>query len=102
LFYDVEAVVPALDSVTIGPYPALKVEGAEYDVKVTTNRGNVFYSKVGTLMYRGGQWISESLGFQLIFPSRPGRGQRQNDWLNEVFVIIQQEDEILYHNDTLY
>jgi len=107
LYYDVEAVVPALASVTIGPYPAPKVEGAEYDVKVTTNRGNVFYSEVGTIMYLDGGWVSETLGFRLIFPSRPGAGgsppKRGNNWKNKILVTIEEEtDGIYYENVTMY
>ena len=106
-FYDVMAFVPALGSVTIGPYPAPTVEGAVYDVKVTTDRGNVFFSEVGTIMYVGGQWVSETLGFRLIFPSRPGAGgsppKRGNNWKNEILVTIEEEDAGIYYlNSTMY
>ena len=103
-FYDVEALVPALDSLTIGPYPSPTVEGAEYDIKVTTDRGNVFFSEVGTIMYVDGGWVSETLGFRLIFPSRPGAGgsppKRGNNWKNELMVTIEEEDAGIYYLNT--
>lgn len=106
-FYPCSFTVPALGSITIGPYPAPTVEGAVYEIKVTTDRGNVFFSEVGTIMYIGGQWVSETLGFRLIFPSRPGQGgtppKRGNNWKNEILVTIEEEDAGIYYlNNTMY
>jgi len=100
--YDVSGVVSAFGSLEIGPFPAPTVEGAVYEVKVVTSRGNVFCSEIGALIYSGGKWLSETLGFNLVFPSRPGRGQRENNWLNELRVSIEQGGDILYSNETMH
>ncbi len=38
----------------------------------------------------------------MIFPSRPGRNQRGNDWLNELRITIREGEDIIYANSTMY
>ena len=94
--------ISTLSSEEIGPYPLIPVDGSNYDIRITTARGNVFASEIGVLFYAGGQWLSETLGFRLIFPSRPGKNQRENDWLNELMITIRDGDDIIYTNTTMY
>jgi len=94
--------IESLGSINVGPFDVVTYDGVEYIVKAVTDRGNVFVSEIGTIFYTGGDWSSETLGFRLIFPSRPGRGQRTNDWLNEVMVSIKEGTDYLYTNDTMF
>ena len=94
--------IPAMGGIKLGPYPLTPKNGESYDIRVTTDRGNVFTSSLGVLFYIDGKWHSETLGIRLIFPSRPGRGLRGNDWLNELRVTIMENDDILYANTTIY
>jgi len=100
--YAVSEQISTFSSHEIGPFPAAMVEGATYEVCATSARGNVFVSEIGTIRYEGGKWISETLGFNLIFPSRPSKNQRTNNWLNELRITIDQDGDILYVNSTMY
>jgi hypothetical protein len=99
---DLNTSISTLGSEEIGPFPLIPVNGSSYDIRVTTVRGNVFASEIGVIHYVDGEWQSEILGFRLIFPSRPGRNQRQNNWLNELKVTIKEGEDILYSNSTMY
>ena len=100
---DVTATVKALDSEQIGPFSIQAVNGSSFDVRVTTARGNVYTAETGILYYQEGEWVTETLGIRLIFPSRPGKGARQNGWLNELRVTIIDEDEnVIYSNYTMF
>ena len=101
-YYNVTASILAFGSVDIGPFPAATNEGVEYEVRVSTARGNMFLSEIGTIRYEGGQWLSETLGFNLIFPSRPGKAGRGNNWLNELRITIEQDGDEMYSNSTMY
>jgi hypothetical protein len=100
--YNTDLTVNSLQTDEIGPFDVKTYNGVEYTVKVTTERGNVFISEIGTIFYSGGDWTTETLGFRLIFPSRPGRGGRDNNWLNEVRVSIKEDSEYLYINETMH
>lgn len=101
-YYPVSEQISTFSSHEVGPFPAATVEGAEYEVCATSTRGNVYTSEIGTLRYEEGKWISETLGFNLIFPSRPGKTKRTNNWLNELRITIEQGGDILYVNSTMY
>ena len=101
-YYSQNLTVGSLQSKEIGPFDVKTYDGVEFTVKATTDRGNVFISEIGKIFYTGGDWTSETLGFRLIFPSRPGRSQRTNNWLNEVRVSIKEDTEYLYINDTMH
>jgi hypothetical protein len=100
--YSTNEPVNPLETITIGDIPLSPVEGGEYEIRVTTDRGNVFISYIGRISYQGGEWISETFGFRMIFPSRPGKSQRGNDWLNELRVSISQGGDYVYSNYTMY
>ena len=100
--YQVDETANPLETIDIGNLPLKPVEGGEYEIRVTTERGNVFISHIGTILYQSGEWISETFGFRLIFPSRPGKGGRDNDWLNEIRVSISEGGEYVYSNYTMY
>jgi len=102
-YYPVSEQISTFSSHEIGPYPAATVEDAEYEVRATSTRGNVYTSEIGTIRIEDGKWVSEKLGFNLIFPSRPGKVKRDNKWLNEVRITIEDEEsDILYSNFTMY
>jgi len=94
--------ISTFSSHEVGPFPAARVEGVEYEVRATSTRGNVYTSEIGILRYEGDKWISEKLGFNLIFPSRPSKNKRTNGWLNELKITIEQYGDILYVNSTMY
>ena len=100
--YQVDETANPLETIDIGNLPLTPVEGGEYEIRVTTERGNVFISQIGSISYQGGEWISETFGFRLIFPSRPGKNARGNDWLNELKICISQGGEYVYSNYTMY
>lgn len=100
--YTVNQEAGPLETIKIGNIPLTPKEGGIYEVRATTTRGNVFISHIGTISYSGGEWISETFGFRLIFPSRPGTGKRTNDWRNEVRVSISEGGEFAYSNYTMY
>ncbi len=100
--YTVDQEAGPLETIKIGNIPLSPKEGGIYEIRVTTSRGNVFVSHIGTITYSGGEWISETFGFRLIFPSRPGKGGRGNDWLNEVRVSISEDGDYAYSNYTMY
>jgi len=101
-YYPVTVQISSLSSYELGPIPVATVEGAEYEVRATSSRGNVYTSEIGTIYYENGEWVSETLGFNLIFPSRPGKGKRTNNWLNELQITIKQNGDVLYMNSTMY
>jgi len=101
-YYPVSEQISTFSSHEVGPFPAARVEEAEYEVRATSTRGNVYTSEIGTLRYEDGKWVSETLGFNLIFPSRPGKNKRTNNWLNELRITIEQGGDILYVNSTMY
>lgn len=100
---DVTVTVNALGFEQIGPFPIKAVDGSSFDVRVTTGRGNVYTAETGVLYYQGGEWVTETLGIRVIFPSRPPKGARTNRWLNELRGTITDEDgDVLYSNSTIY
>ena len=100
--YTVDETANPLETIDIGNLPLTPKEGGVYEIRVTTDRGNVFISHIGAISYQGGEWLSETFGFRLIFPSRPGKAARTNDWLNELRVSISELGEYAYSNYTMY
>jgi len=100
--YQVDETANPLETIDIEDLSLSPVEGGEYEIRVTTERGNVFISNIGLIYYEDGEWISETFGFRLIFPSRPGKAGRDNDWLNELEISISKEGEYDYEGYTMY
>lgn len=100
--YPMNATIESMRSADVGSFNIDGENGSSYIVKTVSSRGNVYESETGALFFNGGEWESETLGFNLIFPSRPGRGNRQNNWLNELMVTIEQDGEIIYNNATMH
>jgi len=95
--------IPSLSEEVLVPLALDPVNGDEYDIRVTTDRGNVYTSENGILYYQEDAWVTETLGIRIILPSRPGKGARTNLWLNELRVTIADEEgDILYSNYTMY
>lgn len=101
--YPMNVEIPSMSEKVLYSYPLNPVEGAEYDIRAMTDRGNVYTSETGILSYHDGKWVTETLGIRLIFPSRPGKGARTNRWLNELKVTIADEDgDFLYSDYSMY
>lgn len=100
--YPIDVAIASMASACIGLFNVSAQDECSYSVKAISQRGNVYESETGILYFNGGEWESETLGFNLIFPSRPGRGQRQNDWLNELRITVEEGGDLLYNNVTMH
>ena len=60
---------PMEGGVDIGPYDVPLVEGATYNFRITTERGNVYDSSSGDLEYSGGSWVVESKLINVVVSS---------------------------------
>ena len=94
--------VDSMRSVDVGSFEIDAQDGSAYKAMIVTERGNKYVSETGTLHFNNGEWESETLGFNLIFPSRPGRGNRQNSWLNELRITIEEGGDLIYNNVTMH
>lgn len=94
--------VPSMGSVNVYNLEINASEGSSYQIRATSERGNVYVSETGTLSYNGGEWETETLGINLIFPSRPGQGKRGNDWRNELEITIAQDDVEIFEDVVMY
>lgn len=61
---DVE--IPSLSEEVLDPFDLPLVVGAEYDIRVTTDRGNVFPSENGILLYEEGGWEMETFSIRIF------------------------------------
>ena len=74
--------IPTNSEKNIGPFNVPNVEeNSTVDVKVVTERGNVFHSFSGTLYYSGSGWSTTSVGICVIIHN-PGGGEYQVFLLN--------------------
>ncbi|MBA7619109.1 hypothetical protein ES703_26442 [subsurface metagenome] len=94
--------IPVMGSVNVPPYEINATEGSSYQSAATSERGNVYVSQTGTLSWSGGEWETETVGINLIFPSRPGSGQRGNDWKNKLEITIAQDSDIIFEDVVVY
>ena len=86
--------ISSTDSGTFGPYE-VNLDEVNFDVTVTTSRGNIFHSSSGTLSYSysDGTWISPNLGICVSVVNVMGRyrihvvslteGIDYDEWYNE-------------------
>jgi len=61
--------IPSLSDKTLGPFDLDPMPNDEYDIRVTTDRGNVFPSENGILHYGMDKWEMETFSIR-IFTSR--------------------------------
>ncbi len=74
--------IPSNSEAILGSFEVFGLEeGYTADVKVTTERGNVFYCVSGTLYYTGGGWSTTSYGICVIVHNPQG-GEYQIQLLN--------------------
>ncbi len=57
---------------TLGPFSITIVSGESVQVKAVSERGNVFYSISGPLLYTGGGWVTVSLGVCVVIYNPKG------------------------------
>jgi len=60
---------PMEGGVEIGPYNVTLEEGATYNLRITTERGNVYDSSSGDLEYSGGGWVVETKLINVVISS---------------------------------
>ena len=94
--------VPVMGSVNVTSHEINATEGSSYHIRATSERGNVYVSQTGTLSFRGGEWDTETIGINLIFPSRPGGGNRGNDWKNKLEINVTQNSDIIFEDVVVY
>ena len=97
--------IPAMGSVNVTSSEINAVEGSSYQVRAISECGNVYVSQTGTLSWSGGEWETETIGINLIFPSRPGSGKRGNDWKNKLEITITENSvggDIIFEDVVVY
>jgi len=82
--------IPSLAEETLGPLELNPVEGKKYDIRVTTDRGNVFLSENGVLRYGEDGWDMEQFSIRI---HTAGLFLRVTVWMGE-FVIFDEMDFI--------
>ena len=95
----ISTTIPAMGSANVTSYEINAINGSKYQVTATSDRGNIYASEAGTLYFNGGEWETETVGIHLVFPSRPGKKSRVNDWKNQLKITI-TENEV--GGDTIY
>jgi archaellum component FlaF (FlaF/FlaG flagellin family) len=70
-FVSTDDVVQSMTELELGSYNVTPQEGSEYDIIVTTERGNIFESGSGPLAYQDGHWIVENRMINVLI-SAPG------------------------------
>jgi archaellum component FlaF (FlaF/FlaG flagellin family) len=69
--HDQESIIKSMSQLTLGSFDVSPPEGknSSYDVRVTTDRGNVFESGSGPLVYDGWNWEVEQLMINVLISS---------------------------------
>lgn len=94
--------VPVMGSVNVSHYEINAEIGSSFEIRATSERGNVYVSQTGTLSWSGGEWETETIGINLIFPSRPGGVNRGNDWKNKLEINVTQNSDIIFEDVVVY
>ena len=97
--------VPVMGSVNVSHYEINAVEGSSYQIRATSERGNVYVSQTGTLSYSGDEWDTETIGINLIFPSRPAGARRGNDWKQKLEITVTENavgGDIIFEDVVVY
>jgi len=68
----IDFVVDSMSEVTLGTYIVSPEEGESYNIKVTTERGNIFASDSSPLRYEGGSWEVDLQLINIIISSSQG------------------------------
>jgi len=66
----VDANIPSLSEDELGPFELDRVEGREYDIRATTDRGNIFPSETGILHYGEDGWDIEIFSIRILVSRR--------------------------------
>lgn len=68
-FVSTDTVVQSMTELELGSYNVTPQEGSEYDIIVTTERGNIFESGSGPLYFMDGHWLVENLLINVLISS---------------------------------
>jgi len=79
-------IVSAMMDKDLGTFPVVLIDGTYYLVKLTTERGNVFTSVLGSLYYFNGTWYTSELSICINIQNDQGQ-----------YKITVDNDEIQFH-----
>jgi hypothetical protein len=68
-----DAKVDAMADKEIGPIIVVPYNGSYYDISVTTERGNIFTSQTGSLLYSNGIWYTPELSVSVHILNNQGQ-----------------------------
>lgn len=61
------------EEIVVGPYTVILEENTYYRIKVSTNRGNIFSSETGALLFLSGVWVTPTLGVSVQIANEIGK-----------------------------
>jgi hypothetical protein len=105
--YIVDEAVNAGEVKVLGPFTVTLVLGESYPVKVITERGNVFGSDAGNMIYTSqGIWFTPSLGVNVYIANEKGKYYikvSNSTWADEYLTLGQDFGDVivLFDVDTL-
>ena len=87
--------ITSFDNAVFGPYNVTPVEGASYEIKVTTEGGNGFASINGKLYYGEGGWLEPELGICVTisvlilgrYQVKINNGSWSSDWWDSGWIL---------------
>lgn len=91
------------EEIVLGPLTIILEENTNYGIKVSTNRGNLFSSETGNLLYLEGVWNTPTLGVSVQIANEKGKYwvQVSNSTWNSVpyETLGQDQDDVLVFID---
>lgn len=94
--HDVSYSVDKMSSVTLDPIAVHATSGSTFDVRVTTERGNVYFCETGLIYYGEGEWETEEFGIDVIIPHRNATQKNVWHWSNKFNVTIEKDGLTFY------
>lgn len=73
VYHAQDEMIPSMEKTVLGPFTVSLQPDSYYAVKVTTERGNIYASKSGTLYYTEGKWYTPSLGISVNIANDVGK-----------------------------
>jgi len=88
--FSMEIDIPSMSEKVLDPFVLDLLDGAEYDIRATTDRGNLFPSENGILHYEDGSWDLEEFSIRI---HTGGIFLRIQVWMDD-FLIFDERDFI--------
>jgi len=73
VYHAQDEMIPSMEKTVLGPFTVSLQPDSYYAVKVTTEKGNIYASKSGTLYYTDGTWYTPSLGISVNIANVVGK-----------------------------